>query len=1006
VLSVLNIWNSDHFDFKDDGFPLPVVTPGRRFKRFTQVTRDSVPKEITCNAGRVIDVEAKSYLPKKCYGAYYDIDDALSNYRKDFCVLEFQLRRDLLELGRPHIRSLWEEDGAWDYNSRQWDADCNRPTFDFACGKTRMCDTWGRVSCEDGGARGCAYEGYRDRYIRDCGVTDASYPERDAEWKKKVAFLDAHYADEGNLITQCGARYQNCRGSTECNLVGCEVDYFLWACTDPRTEYPAATITYHYADTINVRSDLVQCALPRKVMILKAEFGAGFDIQDSADAVEASCSERNGLTHQCEINATMVASALSPPVSAEGKTVRTETLCACPAGYEIIPDASDDCIPCLWGEYRTETMSTCELVPRGYFSSEQEDQREAAYPCPAGAFSELLGALRCEQCSVGYWSDATAAPTSETCMKCDPGTVSPTPGRRVACEQCDPGYEPNEQQTSCIPCQPGFASPGNGQYCRACVPGTFANSTKQTMCNDALPGFFQPNSGGTEIILAPKGFYVEVSRAVAPEPCEYGYTTALAATTSSSECVAAPQPPPPCPEDIIWKVSPTDAENCAKLVALLNVTLLEVGNGFCQRCLNVPECNWDGGDCCPETCEKIILPLESEGVSDDTLSFSCDPRRMNCLSFPRDLSDWTCNSAPEFSDASDEALDCDANDGRIGNGKCDRDLNAAACGYDGGDCCLYTCEASYPGLCAPDTMDCVDPNGLIDLENPVLHGLPPAEINLTCSVLDMPDVAKVTSTDNDLCFEAVVSYEEWTDIEPPTCADRTIWRKFKTSDPQGNTAEFTQTFLLKADVEAPQWDVFPEDKELIFSDSDDEGSVSPDVTGRPTFVDACQKDVVLKYEDAISIDILNPGKKRIDRYWTVTDACDNSNLRRQTIHILTLPESVITPSCIEPNRSCSTGYGLRCCDGFACVTNFFKFPFESTCQPCTGEDEVCSPMPGSVSSCCGGLHCLSRFIPGVGSQSRCIACLPMGDMSCQVDEDCCDSLLCRDVGSGVKTCSF
>jgi hypothetical protein len=937
------------------------------------------------------------------------------------CVSDFELRsafRFQFERDTTANRDVWRAEDAWDFDYIFYQNACKPTTYN--CGKNSCVPIGG--TCPGS----CSAIRSQDRYIQNCGTTDSSYLERMMEGRKRLQFLDEHYANENQLITQCGSRYERCRGSTECNLEGCEVDFFLWACTDPRTEYPTATITYDYGETGGVINDLedkfreasndplllgasrdfVECALPRKVMILKAEFGAGFNIQDVADAVEATCTETDGRS-RCEMSVRSVDEALSCTDGWGGKTVRIETLCACPAGYEVIPDASsDECIPCIWGEYRTETMSTCELVPLGHFSSEQDDKRDAAYPCEEGAFSELLGALRCVQCSVGYWSSSTAAKTSEVCLKCTPGFVSPEPGRTFPCEPCDPGYEPDEQQTSCIPCQPGSASLGNGQYCRDCIPGTFANITKQTMCNDALPGFFQPSSGRAEIILAPKGFYVEESRAVEPKRCPDGFTTALAATTSSSDCVAVPQLPPPCPPEDIWKVSPTDTDNCANLVELLNVTSLEVGNGFCQRCLNVPECNWDGGDCCPETCEKISLPLESEGVSDDTLSFSCDPRRMECLS-PRGLSDWSCKSAPKLS-ASSETLDCDANDDRIGNGICDRDLNAAVCGYDGGDCCLYTCEASYPGLCAPDTMDCINPLGLIDLENPVLHGLPPAEINLTCSVLDIPDVATVTSTDNDPCFDAVVSYEESTDVEPPTCDDRTIWRKWSTSDPQGNTAEFTQTFLLKADVEAPQWDVFPEDKVLVVSDIGDEGSVSPDLTGRPTFfADDCQKDVVLKYEDAIRISILSPGKKSIERYWTITDDCNNSNLKRQTIDLVTLPATVTTPPCIEPNRSCSTSFGFLCCAGFACVTNFGTFPFESTCQPCTGEGEVCSTTTGSASSCCGGLNCLFRFIPGVlASQSRCAACLPVGAMSCQVDEDCCDSFLCRDVGSGVRSCAF
>jgi hypothetical protein len=84
---------------------------------------------------------------------------------------------------------------------------------------------------------------------------------------------------------------------------------------------------------------------------------------------------------------------------------------------------------------------------------------------------------------------------------------------------------------------------------------------------------------------------------------------------------------------------------------------------------------------------------------------------------------------------------------------------------------------------------------------------------------------------------------EWTDVEHPICNDRIIYKwKFTTSDPQGNTAELTQMYLLKADVEV-QWDVFPEDKELIVSEGDDRFHR----TSRKTNICRClSKDVALK----------------------------------------------------------------------------------------------------------------------------------------------------------------
>ena len=201
---------------------------------------------------------------------------------------------------------------------------------------------------------------------------------------------------------------------------------------------------------------------------------------------------------------------------------------------------------------------------------------------------------------------------------------------------------------------------------------------------------------------------------------------------------------------------------------------------------------------------------------------------------------------------------------------------------------LFTCEISYPGLCVPDTMACIDPHGLIDSGNPVLNALPSQSINVSCSVWDIPSVPVVTATDNDPCFESVVTYKEWTDVEQPTCKSSTIWRKWETTDPQEKKAAFTQEIIRQADESAPEWDEFPEDKMLLFAHSGDEGSLSPDYTGWPTFIEACQPGVVVKYEDTVSTDIAFRGEKLVQRIWTVTNECDNSNSRTQMIHIVTI----------------------------------------------------------------------------------------------------------------------
>lgn len=50
-----------------------------------------------------------------------------------------------------------------------------------------------------------------------------------------------------------------------------------------------------------------------------------------------------------------------------------------------------------------------------------------------------------------------------------------------------------------------------------------------------------------------------------------------------------------------------NADLCAKFVASYGGNFSEVGNGFCnQGPYNVALCNWDGGDCCADTCVPAV----------------------------------------------------------------------------------------------------------------------------------------------------------------------------------------------------------------------------------------------------------------------------------------------------------------------------------------------------------------------------------------------------------------
>ena len=111
-----------------------------------------------------------------------------------------------------------------------------------------------------------------------------------------------------------------------------------------------------------------------------------------------------------------------------------------------------------------------------------------------------------------------------------------------------------------------------------------------------------------------------------------------------------------------------------------------VGDGFCDAAYNTADCGYDGGDCCADTCavEGVC------GASDSSIFACVDP-----LSNNTDTCQGTVGGLA-----------------RLGDGDCIGwdygGFNTAVCGWDGGDCCINSCN-STDGVCSQALFDCRSP---------------------------------------------------------------------------------------------------------------------------------------------------------------------------------------------------------------------------------------------------------------------------------------------------------
>ena len=298
-------------------------------------------------------------------------------------------------------------------------------------------------------------------------------------------------------------------------------------------------------------------------------------------------------------------------------------------------------------------------------------------------------------------------------------------------------------------------------------------------------------------------------------------------------------------DDFVYPANLTCEELLAAYSTVQDTVL--IGDGVCNRGpLNTPNCGYDGGDCCSQTCvpggkAPILGPQElydeeeiRKWTNDSTFiagynssipglddfgvpyRYSCSPFTFDCrdptiLALPLNCSNSSTVVAPEVDTNLNETCGDYMLDPEYGDGFCDERFNYLECGYDGGDCCVSTCALNRLNdkSCTVDTFNCRDPRS-----NDTTHFYvnPPLEYQECRSFYyeeGFSDLRLRTAVtiDPNLCVRRHLNLETLDDVYVPTSTcpgNFTLERSWTITDTRTSAATTeTQTVHISTTIPPP-----------------------------------------------------------------------------------------------------------------------------------------------------------------------------------------------------------
>ena len=178
---------------------------------------------------------------------------------------------------------------------------------------------------------------------------------------------------------------------------------------------------------------------------------------------------------------------------AEGRGIENDFCNICPAGKFSNIIGASNCIDCNYGHSTlNEESQECERCVAGKFAN--VNGSSSCFNCNQGKYSEKSGSRVCKNCMPGRYSSMISSDTSSLCLECESGKIS------------------SHGDSSCSICPRGKFSNG-GLQCLDCPMGKYNNIIgidKIEKCLDCPKGKYNKNVGAddeNDCIECPVGKY-------------------------------------------------------------------------------------------------------------------------------------------------------------------------------------------------------------------------------------------------------------------------------------------------------------------------------------------------------------------------------------------------------------------------------------------------------------------------------------------------------------------